>query len=901
MAIPDGSHLVIGGFPAKLDMRAEDAYTRWSRSTDVQSASGITGDPGENLSEELRWHITNFKGEGQKIIDITDPESPSLFYRSEGLDFRTAGEFRLNKSTTLQQPVHTGGGGQSTFQGAANFADVVGTSTTSGTDRQLQVINDTVGSDTHTPGAGMVQADFYVYHEAVQVTTVQGNDMTKMGGSATVSGTDHSLESDGATVATSSISGLTNAVVYDAAFYVKASGSTTACSNKPVVKAQVVDTTDSAAVVVMVSSPNFTVSATGSTLFATLQFTAVTSHTYQLRIVCTNDGSCSAVTALADYVTYGPSLSIARTVTISVYNSSGASTVITQTLNVTATAAGSLIGSLTYDSAAATNYSYRVKFDAGQQRPWVDKVITTLQTSGADLQWDPQALDVGQGGNVWLASSNAAAGPSTWTYDFDGTWTNRVTPVGTANAKPLGMAHSDAYEYLLVDNKIVYQMTTSASNAYIAATTATARGVAVAQNRVAVLGEDSTNGTILYLYALDATSLPTAILNTVTVSGAKSSPDVTLRQRIVGTPTGFRYFVNYSDGTCTIYECDSSPTSPTNRILAVLDDGVKATAITHTSGKTFIAGQFKAESGVTARSALWMIDESGYLRFVGYLRRDADGSTAHVQMLRAYQGDVWMLQGEYVWRYSLRTGGLYLEYELPATTPGSARALAVVQGHQFAAHLEGVFVTGAVGTYRQSTIADGNRLTTSIHNFYLPGTRKTLWAVECVTDDLASGSQVSLEYQKDQNGTWTPLGTVTTGSFHQFFPSTGAESVRFNTLQVRATLGSGNGTATPVVKDAVVRALPIHDQHFLDARLLLTTEDSGFHVGNRQSGGGDLAAHLWNLKAQGNLVTVEDGFFYGNAGESQFYLARIEAISQANEAPGEGSALVRFRLLAEMV
>lgn len=907
MAFPDGSEIVIGGARYVLDHAADEPYVRWSREINPDTSGIIGQETSVNLvPQELRWDITNFDGEGQVVLDTTNPASARRFYRSEGLDFRVPGQFQLNRSTVLQRPLHTGGGGTATLEGNAGYEDITGTSTASGTDRRLNVINDVIGLATdRTPGAGTVQVDFYAFHEEPLLTTTQGSSFDRKSGSGEVSGDDFTLRTVGTIVGTAAITGLTAGIPYEVNYYAYSSAAVND-TTAPYMRFQVWDVTSANNPFILTgegggSSAKAVTATSAGTLVHRAVFTPQSGRSYEFRFTLTNIREAGSIFGLADKVTYGPALSTNNAVTLTVFNVTGAATVVSKTVTLTATAAGSLIGSLTYVSAATTDYDYRVTYTSGSQRPWLDKVIETIQTSGSDLRWDPEILDLGQGGNVWLAGKNTAAAAQTWTYDFSNNdWDARVA-LGASGKIPLAMAHTDAFQYTLLDDKIVYQHTTSAANAYIAATTATARGCCIAQDRLFVLGEDSTNGTIMYLYPVDATSLPVAITNTLTITTAKSTPDITLRQRMAGTPTGARFFLNYADDVATIYECDSSPSTPTRRVLATLPAGVKATAIVHSDGFTFIAGQFKAETGQTARSALWVILPNGVLQFDGYLRRD-DPNGNHVQMMRVYQGDLWLLQGPFVWRRSLKTGGLFLEYQLQPATAGNHRALAVVQGHQFAAFDEGIWVTGSVGTYRQSGPSTSGQYVSSITDLGYPGTRKVLRSIETITDDIDSGGQVKVEYQKDNDGTWVHVGTFNDDANNIITIGHDNNTVRFNTLQVRATLGSANGTATPVVKAIVVRAIPIQDEDFLDLSLLLTDEDSIFRVGERQLTGGELAANLWNLKNTGQLVTVLDGYFYKDAaagGAPQFnaYVAKVAGVRQSNRASGEGTALVRLKIL----
>src|SRR5512143_229363 len=183
MALPSGADVELGGVAYKLDRSYETltgrrAYTHGGRPISV--GGQIFGRSGAEITDNrLVWYVTDFEGEGQVVLDPQDPDSAKRFYRSEGLNFRIPGQGSLNKSVLTEIPDNIAGAA-STQQGAADFADVTGTSTVVATDdRRLNALNDVVGSTAVTPGANNVQVDFYLYHEtwADYATTIEGNDL----------------------------------------------------------------------------------------------------------------------------------------------------------------------------------------------------------------------------------------------------------------------------------------------------------------------------------------------------------------------------------------------------------------------------------------------------------------------------------------------------------------------------------------------------------------------------------------------------------------------------------------------------------------------------------------------------------------------------------------------------
>lgn len=907
----DSGYVSLGDFTYRLDESGVDSgitpYRRWSRSI-FADTSTIAGAPGQNLHPEmLVWNSTVFDGEGQLVLDNSDPNSGKRFYSSEGLDARVAGQLQLNRSTTLMRPTSTGASGTTTYLGK-DFTDVTGTSTVSGNDRRLNALNDVVASVVSTPQQSTIQADFYLYTEAQQLTATQGSSFDLKQGTGQVSGDDFTMATEGTVVGTVDLTTLTAGVSYEVRFYsyLSTAADATRDQGAPQIRCQVIDSTNPNKLVVITGSPNLIIKATASPADSAYDhrtfFTPASGKSYQLVFFLTTVPKSYMDTGgwvLADRVSYGPAVTVNNVAQIEVYNSTGAASVVTKNLTLTATASA-LVGGLTYTSAAGTDYKYRVKYISGGQRPYVAQVIQTIRsTAGTALVYQPELVEIGQGGKVWLVGYDGASTgkPISWTYNFTSeAWTiGQTFTAANASSIPIAIAHTDKYEYVALNDNNVIQTTTAAHQAYVGAPGATVRGICITQNRLFVLGEDATNGVVLYLYALDAAA-PPVVSSTVTVGGTLNTPTATLRQRMVGTPTGARFFVNLGSVTARIYECDSSAASPVATMLAELPDGVQATAIEHTGGLTFIAGQFLAETGQTPVSALWMIDQNRVLSRIGYFRRDNPLNAAPVWM-EAYQNDLWILQGSYVWRYSLITGGLFLEYQLQPATPGNARCLAVIQGHIFVTYDEGVWIAGSVGTYAQSGPSTQGTWVSSINDFGLPQEQKLLRSIDVLTDTMASNTQIKCEYQIDQSGTWVHLGTATAGTINRFPVSTGASTVRFNTLQVRVTLASASGVSTPKLKAVTASVLTISTEDFFDLNVLCWDETSTSHTDGRQLKGSELAANLWALKNTGSLVTLTDG--YGSQPNTPAkYLVKVESVDMNNPKVGEGRVAVRCRVIA---
>lgn len=857
--------------------------------------SRIAGKPGaENINpDQLLWQMTKFDGEGQLILDADDDFLANRFYRSEGLNFRTPGKFELNKSTLVQSPLDSSGGTTATIQGSA-FTDVTGTSTTVNTDdKRLNVALDEIQSTAHTPGAGVVQVDYYIYSEGAQFTTIEGSAMELGHGNGEVSGSDFRLHLADSRCKTDDLSGLST-VPYEVNWYTYISDNTT----RLFAQYQILNVTNpNDPKTVYLSGMVFDTADAAGTKTHTAQFTPVAGKTYRFVTILgfTEEPSTRL---LVDKITYGPAQDPTDSVRVSVYNSTGAAEVSGSAKTVFLTNTSTLnVVSVVYTAAAATDYKYRVRFADGQQRPIVDKTVTTIQSTSA---WTLDCLELGQGGNLWLGGHRSATSPQTWIYDFaNNIWDDKVALNDAANNSTfVAFAHTDKFQYALMSDNTVQQFTTAAENDYTAAMSGTATGVGmcITQDRLCVLTEDATNGVTVRTFAVDAdvSGGVTAQLTSTPVTTALNTADSALRQRMTATPDGAVFYVNYSDVTTKIYQVDFSQATVVAKEIGFLGNGIKATAICFSGGLTFIAGQFQAETGQTGRSALWVLDQNNIIQRVGYFRRPDPDSRAPQYMVD-YQNDLWILQGDMVWRYAHTTGGLYLEYQLDAKTPANQMALAVTQGHQFALFTEEVHVTGSVGTYRT---AGQNNYLSSIYDFSLPGVRKILDRIDVLTETMPADTDVKIEYQIDNSGTWVPAATFTSGSNHRVGISTQDSSVQFSALQIRCTLGSLTGVSTPAVTAIIPRAFPVEFEEFIDLVLLCSDEDSGFHVDDQIATGADLARNIRSLCANGNYVSFVDAYDSQQLDDAPEYTVRVESFEQQHVRQGESRMVVSLRVMS---
>lgn len=922
MSLPNNAHVRLNGLSFDLDEDYEHIvgrrpYSHGGRSLFAEQFN-ISGIPGaRNLrQEDMVIALTNFDGEGQVSYDNSDEDSYRLFYRSEGINTRVQGQFSLLKSA-ISQTLPLAGPSATTYQGNADFTDITGTSTTSGTDRKLTASGDIVGTTANfAPGAGNCVADFYLFSDgfATTATTIAGSSWKIAQGDGAVSGSDLRIRGN----STGRTDGLEGGVDLFAGaparveFYLHSAEERTLSQ---AIQVMVMDTTGSNQNIVtqrVVYGDAIDTTDNPSTPVAALTFTPTSAHTYQFRVY--NTGGSPAI--LVDSAKYGrePSPSLA---TVTVYNQTGSVALATKTVSVSSSAAGAKVASIPFTSAAATNYRFRVTRTGSQpQGLWVDKVIATDSSGTA---WTFDALEVGLGGRVFAAGHASGSETAVWRYDpTDDTWEDASNVVGafalltgTSNETVRALAHNDTLEYVLLPTAVwtVDDTGADAQHTEFSGNSRDLVGMCIAQNRVMLLAEDD-EGYAIYSVPLDPASVPPYDLNTAAfdancralyVAAGEKVPDTTLRARMCSTPTGARYFVNYGDSTCKVYEVDGSGANLVERELADLGHGVIGKAIAYENGLTFVTVEYVAETDQAAQNAIIYIDANGVPERLGFFRED-DPLGEPVIDIEPYQTDIYFLQSGFIYRYSTRFGGLTQEYALATeSTTGDPRALAVTQGRIFALYENEVWVTGTEDTYRQS--AEGtNPVSTNVYisslmDYGLPGVQKALTKIKVLTFDFAAwgpDSQVTISYQVNQDGEWHQAGIANTGSETEFT----IPGAVFDVLQVRAIPESLTGSDTPYVRAIIITARAADNDEYFDLVLRTEDEDSSDHIDGQQVSGGTKAQQVVSLWRSGTPFTFDDGYASKDPGVFESYLVTIQDLRVEQSAVGEGRLVTTLKVVS---
>jgi hypothetical protein len=945
----EGYHVQIGDEYFLLDESGNqgEPFRRWTQlPSQVQLAGQFTGGQGEgDLSDDLVWAIDNFDGEGQKVLDVGSPDLVRRFYKSEGLDFRTKGEFKLNRSTTLTRPPTATLPSPTVYQGEADFSTLAGSTTggagTYDTDRSMDAVESSaklasgITPGTTAGGTVEVRADFFAYAQdswgSASITTVQGSSFAVLipntygvaSGSDFKSVTHNQSQGVGlyrhstAIAAKKTITGLTAGQLYSLRSYAYGTVATW------MTEAQLSIHNDSEFGALNTYVSDKRILPTSTAVNATLTFVAPPSGTVVVKYVANHVSYDSSATSsnyvYLDKIEYAlGNPAGANQATISVYNTTDSLVTVSQTVNINATAQGVQVASLTWQAVNGKTYEYRFKrntpassFSVSQSSVlWLDKVNSYV-LSAAGVTVDCDTIHLGLGGAVW-GSATVGSTFVTWTYDFSTReWTKRntVTPAATGTR---AVETTDQYEYFLVGTS-VHRQTTGADSAIITGLGTGPVGMAIAQDRIFILREDTTNGVDVDVYGMGGGT----VLSTSGVQTAGISPDTTLRQRMCGTPTGARFFINHAGVNCSIWETDASGEVAATTQLASLPTGFKATAIAYSDGLTFIAGQMTVETGSIGKSAMWVIDQDADISFAGFMRPSELLATPP-SAIQVWENDVYVLEGgKRVWRYNLLRGGFFLEYELTPYDSTKSRGLAVMADHLFVAYAGaggGVFVSGSVldsaGTsaaYRPSGGSASNQFVSSQYNMGIPFGSKILNSIDLITAKMDPDCSVRVEYQVDESGTWVTIGTALPGASSYSFPApTGTSTVSFRFLQVRATLTSDTGTYTPIVKAIVIRARPSPNgvngsgggsKDYIDVIVRCDDYDAADHPAGDTSRGHDRRQALYTMYNQGQRITLWDGYSSKRPGENVSYLVQIVALDDRRTKLAESSCMVRCQIL----
>lgn len=862
------------GFYEETGLRA----ARRRRRSLFAERQSVAGSPGvQNVrTEDLRWLATSWAGgEGQRVIDATDAESFRRYDRSRTIDLSNPGELRLARQMVQQGST----GSTPTTVEADTWVDDVGASTVVGTDRRLNAVGDAVKKDIAL-GAGQFQIDFYAYVEAA--TVIEGSALVIEKDNAAVNDTDMRLKSEGAVVRTVNQSpGAGNVTVAARLLLAAPEQGAAQAVVKLVIWNQTADEK-----VAEVHADLRTSGGTEAEANPQVTFKAKAGKTYRYKLVLASISKANFVTV--DKVTVDP----ADTKTFTWEIKDGATVVASGTVDMTGISTTQRIASATITSPGKT-YTLRLERTAGASRRFLaDKGVYQIAAMNA-----PRLIELGRGDLLWLVDYSASAASRVLYWDTaTDAWVS-VGTIGEVGAKASSMAHSDNYEFIALDDKMIYRVKNPSTAEALVTDPMGDKivGLTVGGSRLLILTESQANGSMLYHLGLevDPGATPTECYP---VGNKGIIANIDTPHRMAATKNGAVFFANQGPD-CWIYTWDGSAGVP----FAKLPPGFKARGIVHSNGISWVGGGFPTVDSTGAtnqRPAILLIDHAtgDVVQLDVRLHRDEDPTTL-LEGMQLFGSDVWV-QTEVqstprtmrVWRISLRSPiAAFLEHEVTldeTQVDGEARGLAVTGGD--------AFVVWSIGFPYQRTasfnVVDPAYLISSRYAFAL-SERKRLDEFE-VAGVIPAGCAVRVAYEIDDSGTFEVAGELSAPGVLKV--STPDNHVMFRSLRYGLMPLSSDPNATPGVYELGIRGyLPKFDKTF-ELLLLCANEGAVWRIDGQQVRGIEGLRYLETLADSGAHVEFVDYFASEKDEEAETFIVTAQDLDAFFLKRGE--ALVRITL-----
>ncbi len=835
------------------------------------------GQPGvQNLrDDDLRWVADSFAGgEGQRVIDATDPASFRRFDRAQTIDFSNPGEMRLARQ--MEQQASTGGA--VTTLECSTWTDDVGVSTVVGSDRRLNNEGDAI-KVSQALAAGNWQFDFYGYIDPA--TQILGSALVEETKHTSVSGSTIRLKSEGATARTTNQDPVDGDVTVVAHFTLPAPAKDDAHA---AVKLVVYNQT-AGEKVAEVHGRLRAHSQTDDTVRLRVSFRAKANKTYRYKV--TVGTLVNAPYVAVDWLTVdeGESKSFGWQV------KDGATVLASGSVDMKGITESQKIASATINLAAPTTITLVLTRAQGTGRQFYgDRATYHQPTINA-----PRTIELGLNDLIWMVDYSAGAAPALWWWDAVNTKWVSIGTFGVAGDRAVAMAHGDLWEFVASSDKKVYRGKDGGGvSAYSDAMTNDIVGLAVGGHRLLILTESSADGTTLFDTGLDGTAPVTPTERYSIGNAGVSSPD--LPQRMAGTRNGAVFFLNQGPD-CWVYEYDGSAGYP----IAKMETGFKGRAIAHANGRTWIAGGFPTVDSTGAtneRPTVFVIDDATRepVQLDIKLHRDEDPTTV-VWALQLFGPDIFVVTEVQetprlmrIWRISRRDPiAAYLEHEITldeTQESGNPRGIAVTGQDTFA-------IWSAGGPYRRTTdynVRDPAIYTSSRYGYGLTE-MKRLDEFE-VVGVIPEGCSVELSYEVDDSGTEVLVGSLEEPG--KLPVSTPDNIVLFRTLRWFARLYSTDVAVSPIIYSIGVRAYcPVFDRTF-ELLLLCADESSVWHMDGGLRSGSEGIEYLLGLADAGALVYFEDRFSSKDPGRWRTYTVSVQTPDIQYLDNGEG--LVRVIL-----
>ncbi len=211
---------------------------------------------------------------------------------------------------------------------------------------------------------------------------------------------------------------------------------------------------------------------------------------------------------------------------------------------------------------------------------------------------------------------------------------------------------------------------------------------------------------------------------------------------------------------------------------------------------------------------------------------------------------------------------------------------------------EDVFIGSDIGHIRRFDFteysATPGQLETTVHDFNLADP-KQLIDIELVCEPLPANASIQVEYQVDEDGTWTSAGTYNTlnGTGTTFSIADSGTPVSFRVLRLRFTLTRGSTTTTPVLLNVTVSATVVASVRVWE--LLLDVSDEDGQAQNRSWNGEKLIDQIMSSANNETVLAFKDGYQSRDPNDFDSYDVVIDSAAVLLDRPGEGIVAVTMR------
>lgn len=369
------------------------------------------------------------------------------------------------------------------------------------------------------------------------------------------------------------------------------------------------------------------------------------------------------------------------------------------------------------------------------------------------------------------------------------------------------------------------------------------------------------------------------------------------------------YFFQLAEQDTVVYEITPTTASGTGFAKEIARiDGFQGEAISFHMGYLYIIGKNTNDTASTATARLVLyLQPGGDYGTLGNLRLDEAHASlpttgdANSMLLCLFTTRTSTEAKPLLFAIDSVTGGIVCltRYEYTSGDTVVSESLVQHRGEVFWATDDDATGNGVYRTLRGKYFpadSDDSYVISPVWDFGLVD-NKILQSLRINTEPMPADWTVHIDYQKDQNGTWTNAGGYTTdnGTGITYAVSTDSSTVEFFNLQLRIRFqytGAGNPTTFPILLGVEARAAVLAPVHMWDLLLELSDEDG--QAQNRSLSGTAQIANLDTAFATEAIVDFKNGYISRSPNVYNSYDVFVDGWTMILDKPGEGVAAVRL-------